>query len=217
MLRAPSQVMSRVIAVKLGGGPTLLVLEDVHWMSAGSWALLAEAYEAMQPALVVMTMRPQAKLGKEAERALSAMRPHEITLHGLGEEDIGQLLCRTLGAEAMPEELPRLIRDKAEGNPLYAMEIARALRDQGHLTVDEGGAAHLSGNVNLSEMPCSVEALLTSRIDRLPAEQQLWLKIASLFDDTSFSMRMLLELSTHLPEARYRRAPISRLNLHPSP
>ena len=48
------------------------------------------------------------------------------------------------------------------------------------------GDEHSDGQSTM-ELPTSIEVLLTSRIDQLPADQQLWLKVSALVGAT-FSM-----------------------------
>ena len=75
-----------------------------------------------------------------------------------------------------------MIRSKAEGNPLLSQELARALRDAGLIHVADGECrlAQGAGDLRTVELPNSVQAAVTARIDRLTASQRLLLKFASV-------------------------------------
>ena len=66
--------------------------------------------------------------------------------------------------------LKRLIIDKAEGNPLFMEEIYLSLVEAGALV--RNGAAHLTRPLDTLKIPATVQAILASRIDRLPAAEK---------------------------------------------
>jgi len=72
------------------------------------------------------------------------------------------------GRELAP--LKQLIIEKTEGNPLFIEEIVQALFEQGALV--RNGAVKLAKSLNTIQIPSTVQAVLASRIDRLPAEQK---------------------------------------------
>ena len=89
-------------------------------------------------------------------------------------------------ARALSEPVANLIREKAEGHPFFTEELAYALRDLGLIQVDQGicrftAAAAATESVQL---PNSVQVMVSGRIDQLNVEQQLTLKVASIFGRT---------------------------------
>ena len=105
--------------------PQALVLEDLHWADAGSLELLAAVAAAApgMPVLVVATYRddeldhggPLAGIGGGAER---------LTLEGLAEDDVAELLADALGRPPSADEAIR-VHHQTGGNPLFVTQVAR--------------------------------------------------------------------------------------------
>ncbi len=183
--------------------PTLLVLEDAHWMDSASWVLSLVAGQQIQPIMLVIVTRPLTGSLPEEYRQLLLLATgmRWIRLEALSPEDTLALVCQRLGVAALPEPVATLIRDKAQGNPFFSLELAYALRDAGLILVAEGQcqmapeasdpvSGQLLGAVSL---PDTVQGVITSRIDRLTPAQQLTLKVASVIG-RSFALRLLRDV-----------------------
>ena len=79
---------------------------------------------------------------------------------------IDELLTVILG-DRPPAALAEAVGARSGGNPFFAAEIVRALRDEGQLT--RNGSWRLR-NAGMSGIPERVETLLASRIDRLAVD-----------------------------------------------
>jgi predicted ATPase len=74
------------------------------------------------------------------------------------------------------------VRERADGNPFFAEELVHMMRDTGLILI-EGEECQLrpdAGDVSTWNIPRTVEGTILSRIDRLTAQQQLTLKVASV-------------------------------------
>ncbi|MEQ1866977.1 MAG: adenylate/guanylate cyclase domain-containing protein, partial [Micropepsaceae bacterium] len=93
-------------------GPTLLVVEDAHWLDASSWALLIETVKTVHPLLIVVATRPADEWSapKYAE-LLKAVGDGKLTLSALSAEETTELVRARLQVEAVPESLARFVRD----------------------------------------------------------------------------------------------------------
>lgn len=173
--------------------PTALVIEDVHWMDSGSWALLNLAARRINPLLIVVTLRP---FGNAVPMEFLQLREmpftRQLTLAPLGGADIETLLAQRLNAKHLPNELVAFIRNKAEGHPFYSEELAYALRDGGFIEVrnNECRITSSAGTLDELNLPGSLEGVITSRIDRMPPSHQLTLKVASVIGRV-FALREL--------------------------
>ena len=162
--------------------PTVLVLEDTQWMDTASWALLYDIWNKIHPLLVVLSTRPiEAGAPEEYVEILNAPETHRMQLTALSSTEVVDLVCRCLDVSTIPEQVARLIQEKAEGHPFYSQELAYALRDGQFLKFDNGDC-HIAPNVDLEAIafPNTVQGVITSRIDSLPPTQQLLLKVASV-------------------------------------
>jgi class 3 adenylate cyclase/tetratricopeptide (TPR) repeat protein len=161
----------------------VFILEDGHWVDATSWALLRRVLREVAPLLVVVTTHP---LGDAITPEFQAVRVAPETavrpVAALPPAIIEKLVCQRLGARSLPGPVARLLRSRAEGNPLFGEELAYALRDSGLVRIVNGACELTEPETRLAavDVPDTVKGLITSRIDRLPPEQQLALKAASV-------------------------------------
>src|SRR5260370_421322 len=67
--------------------------------------------------------------------------------------------------------LKRLIIQRSEGNPFFMEETVQVLLDEGAL-VRDGAAVRLTKSLGELKIPPTVQAILASRIDRLPPDEK---------------------------------------------
>ncbi|MBK9712906.1 MAG: AAA family ATPase [Kouleothrix sp.] len=200
--------------------PTLLVLEDMHWLDSASWALALAASQRVRPLLLVGAARP---LGDPppAEYAQLIRSPATLHLHlgALLPDEAIELVCQRLGVGALPEPVARLIREKAEGQPFFSEELAYALRDAGLITI-AGGVCRLApgaGDLRGLDFPDTVQGIVTSRIDRLTPQQQLALKVASVIGRvfTYYILRDVHPIAADRPRLAEDLDSLDRLDITP--
>ncbi|MFO1180756.1 AAA family ATPase [Ottowia sp.] len=144
----------------------LLVVDDLHWLDLASWPILnvlADALVATQTLLVVNHRRslppPWLHLPHAAVLPLVALAP--LAMCAIVAERLA-VPQRPDAVAAMPEGDQEVwidrIAARSQGNPFFAQELVRHLRRTG---VDPARWA--------AELPDSIEALVTTRIDALPA------------------------------------------------
>ena len=80
------------------------------------------------------------------------------------------MLAALLGDGAELEPLKRLIIEKTEGNPFFMEEMVQALFEEGALV--RNGAVKLTKPLSELKIPPTVQGILASRIDRLPADEK---------------------------------------------
>jgi len=87
--------------------------------------------------------------------------------------------------------LKRLIIERTEGNPFFMEEMVQALFEQGVLA--RNGAVKLAKPLDAIRVPPTVQAILASRIDRLPAaDKELLQTLAVLGREFSLSLLKLV-------------------------
>ena len=182
-------------AVILGEGqPLLILLDDGQWLDSASWAL-AERVAADRRVLLVVCKRPWEEEPPTEASFLDAEDVHRLTLGGLAPAEIGALVAERLGVEELPDDVGGIIVERAEGNPFFSEELAYSLRDAGLIVVSDGvcQVARGAGDLRAHDLPDTLEAVVMSRVDRLPPGVQLTLKVASVAGP-SFSLRLLEEV-----------------------
>jgi class 3 adenylate cyclase/tetratricopeptide (TPR) repeat protein len=187
----------------VGDKPTVLVIEDAHWLDSASTGLVLALSRERLPLLLVVATRPRSEGGTvEDELAWSAYRRllrapniERLVLDRLPVAAVEALVAQRLGTRDVPEVLTRLVEEKAEGNPLFTEELTLALRDAGLVRVARGRVELLSDipDVLARRLPHTVHGAITSRIDRLSPTQQLTVKVASVIG-RAFAVAILREV-----------------------
>ena len=180
-----------VLERRLDQGPLLLIAEDLHWADAASvqgLRLLVDWF-ADRPLILLFSYRPSFD-----SRALVVVRATHTALRllPLSDADIDTMLegyFDTAGNTCISTDLHQLIVRRAGGNPFYLEEILRGLIADGVL-VDGADGWRCEGHASLVDVPPTIEALLLSRVDRLPAPLRRCLHEAAvlgpLFDPALF-------------------------------
>ena len=164
-------------------GPTVLVIEDLHWADPGMLAFmdfLAES-SAEVPLLVLTTARHEV-LELTAAGAGFVTAATRIPLGPLSGDETAQLVLSRLGAKSLPVKLQAALLDRSGGNPLFAEELVRLLEDR-DLLVNHGGQTALREGTQLP-MPDSIGALIAARLDLLSPERKALLADASVVGRT---------------------------------
>jgi len=160
--------------------PTVLVIEDLHWADLALLDFLEHLVEHASGVslFVLATARPE--LADRAPGWAGGLRnATTITLNPLSETETARLVSGLLEQTLLPAELQRAIIDRAGGNPLYAEEVVRLLRDRGLLD-DRAALADLP-------LPETVQALIASRLDTLSPERKGFLQDASVLGKVFWS------------------------------
>ena len=150
--------------------PLLLILEDLHWIDAETQAWLDGLVDGLPAArlLLLVTYRPEYQHAWGSRTNYTQVRVDPLPRKGA--EDLLQAL---LGADPELASLRELLIERTEGNPFFLEESVRTLVETKAL-VGERGAYRLAQALDTVQVPATVQAILASRIDRLPhAEKQL--------------------------------------------
>ena len=160
-------------------GPAIVVFEDLHWADTAMLDFLEHLADWSEgvPMLVAATARPE----------LYERRPNwgggkrnatTINLAPLSDTETTKLITLLLEQPALPAEIGSLIVERAGGNPLYAEEFVRLLRDRDLLRRSDGRLVIAPG----TELPIpeSVHALLAARLDTLAPDRKALVQDAAV-------------------------------------
>ena len=169
----------------------VLVFEDAQWLDSASWALIAQVRQTLSPLMTVIVARPGSPID-EYQRLSTEPEVQKLELGVLSPQETAKLVCLRLGVQELPTPVASFIQQQAEGHPFFSEEIAYALRDAGHLRIQNDRAYLAEEVVSLRELdfPATIQGVITSRIDRLETKQQLTLKVASVIGRL-FALRIL--------------------------
>ncbi len=167
-------VLRRV--VDAGEAAAVNLIEDLHWIDAGSEAWVEQMVEAVTgtKTLIVLNFRPEYHA-----RWMQKSWYRQLPLLPLGPEAIRELLDDLLGADNSVAALAEAIHERSGGNPFFTEEIVQTLIESGAL-VGERGSYRLVTPVEHLEVPGTVQSVLAARIDRLAEREKRVLQAASV-------------------------------------
>jgi class 3 adenylate cyclase/tetratricopeptide (TPR) repeat protein len=154
---AVASFLSRVLLM-----PTLVVIEDAHWIDDASRDLILHLTRTAEPRpwLVSLTRRPQGLPFIDP-----AVDGHvALELDSVGAEAARALAIAAAGDDAFGPDVVNAIVERSAGNPLYIRELVAASR----------------GAQDVASLPDSIETLILARMDTLAPEDRFLLRNASV-------------------------------------
>jgi DNA-binding winged helix-turn-helix (wHTH) protein/tetratricopeptide (TPR) repeat protein len=141
--------------------PVVIVVEDIHWIDRTSEEFLAMLAERAIAArlLIIVTFRPGYRLPWRDRSYVT-----QLTLTALTAADSGALIGAMTRDTPIPARVSAEILAKAEGNPFFLEELARAVLERGPE----------------DRVPDTVHGVIMARIDRLPEIPKQILQTASV-------------------------------------
>jgi len=161
--------------------PTLIVIEDLHWIDALSHDLLEQLAKALAHHTVcfVLAYRPPSAVGAERLQAspietleqFTRIELRELTL-AEAESAVHAKLTQLYPArgQALPIGLVETLMTRTQGNPFYLEELLNYMHDRG---IDPSEIGRI-------ELPDSLHTLILSRIDQLNDGEKTTLRVASI-------------------------------------
>lgn len=164
-------------------GPTVCVLEDLHWADEGTLELLAFLLSEPPTGLtLVLTYRGEDRDPVSPIRAVASRIPKEtlnltVELSALPVKEVGYLVCAMLDAEAVSEEVASELHRWTAGNPLALEEVIRMLRDQGQLVLDGG---RLTSAPQRVDVPPTIRESVRESLERLDRDGRVITRAAAV-------------------------------------
>jgi predicted ATPase len=193
--RRTLEAIKRILLRESLNQPLMVIFEDLHWIDQQTQELLNLLADSIGTAkiLLLVNYRPEYSHQWGNKTYYTQLR-----LDPLGKESADEMLSALLGASPAPatqssgasrerssgdlqvagrvraqdsiEGLKRLIIERTEGNPFFMEETVQVLLDEGALA--RNGIMHLTMPLAELKIPPTVQAILASRIDRLPPDEK---------------------------------------------
>jgi class 3 adenylate cyclase/tetratricopeptide (TPR) repeat protein len=158
----------------------MVIFEDLHWIDEETQAFLNLLADSIgtEKVLLMVSYRPEYSHPWSSKSYYT-----ELRLDPLGRESAGEMFDTLLGVNSRTIDetlfaLKRLVVEKTEGTPLFIEEIVQALVEDGALA--RNGVVRLTRSLDALKIPTTVQAILASRIDRLPAREKELLQILAV-------------------------------------
>jgi class 3 adenylate cyclase/tetratricopeptide (TPR) repeat protein len=180
------QAVKRILTRESLNQPLIVIFEDLHWIDSETQALLNLLVDGIATAriLLLVNYRPEYHHQWANKTYYTQLR-----LDPLGRASADEMLTTLLGGDAAElAPIRRLIVERTEGNPFFMEEMVQALFEQGVLV--RNGAVKLVKPLNEIRVPPTMQAILASRIDRLPAAENELLQTLAVLG-REFSSRLV--------------------------
>lgn len=153
------------------GGPTVLYLNDLHWMDNSSAILLQSLARGAESShvLILCTSRPEYRPNWDERSPVTT-----IELRPLSSAETTLLFRDKVGATVVHTGLFDTLLERSGGNPLFAEELARHLGDQIH---NDQTSDSIRRSISVPE---TLEGLLLQRVDSLSPESRRLLQAAAV-------------------------------------
>lgn len=163
-------------------GPTLLIVEDLHWAEPSTLEWLEELIATVHdsPLLIVLTFRPGFTPPWPPGPTIT-----DVELDPLSDDDGRRIVRALIGAVSLPDAIIHRVLERAGGNPLFVEEVTKSVIEAGAL----GAGATPSSAMVDSFIPPTVQQSLLARIDRLGPAKAL-AQVAAVTGN-EFSYRLL--------------------------
>jgi tetratricopeptide (TPR) repeat protein len=160
--------------------PTVVVIEDLHLAPEEGRALFAALTLAVPQRRLLLVATARRTLDAKWSADLCRL-PHasRLTLRRLGRPELTALLSDALRSPRTAEELVPQIDRKSDGNPFFAFELLRSLRESGLLVSAPGGVWEAKTAVHDIESPSSITDLIAARVADLDPEERELLEVAA--------------------------------------
>jgi class 3 adenylate cyclase len=178
-------------------GTVVLVFEELQWADPALLDFIETITDRSRarPILVVTLSRPDL-LERRPTWGAGLRSFSSLPLDPLAPDEVEMLLVGL--APGLPATAIAAIVERAEGIPLYAVEMVRMLLDQGVLREREG-RYHLDGELGPLAIPGTLAGLLGSRLDGLTEPERMLIGHGAVLGH-SFTVHALAAATGHSPE-----------------
>jgi class 3 adenylate cyclase/tetratricopeptide (TPR) repeat protein len=175
-LRLSLEAVLRVLIRQSQNQPLLVAFDDLRSHDSVTQSLLDGLIGTLPGAriLLLVSFRPEYQHGWSGKSYYKQLR-----LEPLPDESVHAMLAALLGSDAQLLGLKQLLIAWTERNPFFIEESVRTLVETGVLS-GRRGAYRLEKDPKNIQVPPTVEAVLTARIDRLSSEQKRVLQCAAV-------------------------------------
>ena len=184
--KALQEALSALITLNTQHKPMVLILEDWHWTDEASDSSLKHLVSVIHsyPLMLVVLYRPEYKASWGSPEILTP-----LVLKPMGLLNTEGIIKSTFDVDSLPEGLGEIIHEKTGGNPLFIEEVANSLTEQ-EVVLIKNRRAQLTQSIDKIQLPSTVQAVISSRFDRLDGKMQETLRLASVIG-REFAQRIL--------------------------
>lgn len=185
-----------VTALSEAGKPLVLFIDDLQWVDEETLEVLVElsTHDDIKNLLLVGAYRDN-EIGQDhpLHRLTSAAREHGlrttvVPLKGLSSVDLQEMLVDAFNrTREHVAPIAAFLHERTGGNPFFALQLIRALADDGLLKYDTATSSwtwHLAA-IYFHEHKSDVREFLAGKMDRLSTDLRTWIEVLSCLGSTA--------------------------------
>lgn len=164
-------------------GPTLIMLDDLHWADTGSLDALSYLFENLPPfvPLMALTVTRPLLYDRYPKWGQNIASFRSLQLEALSKEDSRHLVNQILQkVPELPSAISELVVGGAEGNPFYLEELVRMLIDAQVIRPQENHWRIDLTRLATVHVPHTLTEVIQSRLDNLPTIERATLQLGSV-------------------------------------
>jgi len=165
--RRTLEAIKRILLRESLNQPVMVIFEDLHWIDSETQMLLNLLADSIGTAKLLLLVNYRTEYSHQWN---SKTYYTQLRLDPLGKESADEMLTALLGDGKDLLPLKRLIIERTEGTPFFMEEMVQVLFEDGVL--QRNGTVKLAKSMNAVKVPATVQAILASRIDRLPPDEK---------------------------------------------
>lgn len=171
--RRTLQALVQIFLKTAGQKTLLLIAEDLHWADPSTLEFLHLLTSRIEtaPILAILTSRSEMEVSQDSTQAEARAKLKtltelawvtQISLKRLNRKQVSQMIREVAGEQAIPTDISKQIASKTEGVPLFVEELTRMALEANLQNIDVS-----------TEIPATLQASLTARLDRLGSRKEL--------------------------------------------
>lgn len=172
--------------------PVVLLIENAQHADENLLDFLDHLIDWIRDLPVFVLVLARAELSERRPGFGAGRNRWMISLDPLDRASMGQLIDALV--PDMPGPALQMITSRAQGIPLFAVEMLLSLIDAGVVVVNEQGGYHLTGDLDQLTVPDSLHALLAARLDALGPSARRLVGVASVLG-SAFPPEALIAVS----------------------
>lgn len=190
LLRDPNQLRQQALyyinqffLAVAASGPTLIMIDDLHWADTGSLDALSYVFENLPASTRLMALVVTRPILRDHYPQWGKNIPalQQIQLEPLSKDESRALVNQILQkVPELPNAVPELVIGGAEGNPFYLEELIKMLIDAQVIRPAEETWSINLGRLATVHIPHTLTEVIQSRLDNLPQLERTTLQLGAV-------------------------------------
>ena len=160
-------------------GPTVALIDDIHWAESAFLDLLEYVLSASDSAPILLLCTARYDLLDKRPQWGESDRSLRLVLRPLADAAAASIAGNLLGATGLPADVVGRIVAAAEGNPLYVEQMLSMLVESKAIELRDGRWVRTAGYREIA-IPPTIKALLEARLGQLRLEERSAIEPASV-------------------------------------